>query len=217
MSISDAYTQGRLRTLEKLALSDEAVTASTAIISPLASGLTAKDGKGLQTSLAGMAGNLLGRKIFRGNNIGARALGSLGSVLGSKVGAGLVSPDPEEIADMQRRGEFSKWEFGTRGLRTAGTSALIGGALASGAGIPAAIASAGTGAARGLFSGFVVSPMIKNIMQSTMRKYKERKELREEGKRIQKLEPPFAESTFRTIEKNPYLNKSIDFIDKKVI
>lgn len=165
MNLSEVYELGVNLALEKVAVTDSAITAGTAFLSPLASGVTADEGKGLQTSLAGIAGNILGKKIFK-NDLAARLMGSGAATVGSKVGAGLVSPDPEVIKGMKERGEFSKWDYGTRGLKTMGTGALIGGGLASGAGIPAAMLGAGAGAGRGAFSGFIVSPMIRQIMQN---------------------------------------------------
>jgi hypothetical protein len=169
MKLMEAYSLGANLAFEKLAVTDTALTAATGFVSPLASGLTAEEGKGLQTSLSGIAGSLIGKKLLR-NDLAGRLLGSAGATLGSKVGAGLVSPDPEVIERMKRRGEFSKWDYLTRGLQTAKTGAKwgagLGAAFGSGGLVPAAALGAAAGAGRGAFSGFVISPMIRNIMQN---------------------------------------------------
>lgn len=165
MKLTDAYILGAKLAFSKLSVSDTAITAGTAFLSPTASGLTAEDGKGLQTSLAGIAGSLLGKKVFK-SDLAGRLLGSGAATAGSKVGAGLVSPDPVELQGMRDRGEFSAWDYGTRGLKTMGTSALIGGGLAAGGGIPAAAMGSLVAGGRGALSGFVVSPMVRGIMQN---------------------------------------------------
>ena len=168
---------------------DALITAGVGYLSPTLSGLTAESGKGLQTSAAGLGANLLTKAIFK-NPFLARAAGAIGSTLGSKVGAGLVSPDPQVLQGMRDRGEFSKWDWGTRALRSAGMGAGIGaafGTLGAG-GVPALMASgwgavpsmtlaAGKGAAlgsgRGLFSGAVVSPSIGAITKEIAKKKRE--------------------------------------------
>lgn len=118
----------------KLFDKDNLITAATAYVSPTLSGLTAESGKGLQTSAAGLGANFLTKLIFKNPHL-ARAAGALGATVGSKLGTGLVSPDPKVIEGMRRRGEFSKWNF----LRNAGRGAVygagIGGTLALGGGL----------------------------------------------------------------------------------
>ena len=164
MSLSLPYSLGVQAGLEKLGVSDTAITAGTAFLSPTLSGLTAEDGRGLQTSLSGLAGSLIGKKLLK-SDIAGRLLGSVGATAASKAGGGLVSPDPEEIRQMKRRGDFSWWDYGTRGLRTMGMGAGLGGLFALGGGIPAAAMAAAGGAGRGAFSGFVISPMMREAIR----------------------------------------------------
>jgi len=219
MSVEVAYTLGKQDALEKLGSSfdpsDEAVTAATALVSPTLSGLTAEDGKGLQTSLAGIAGSLLGKKLLHSNMAG-RLLGAGAATAASKVGAGLVSPDPKVIKAMRDRGEFSKWEYLTRGLRTMGTSAAIGGLIGSGAGIPAALAGMGVGATRGAFAGYVTSPMVKKIIHDSMETYRNRQAQRDAGEKVPKIKPPIAEKAMQLAEK-PVPRKSLDYIQERII
>ena len=217
MSLDIAYNLGREDALEKVGSgpSDPIHTAAAAFVSPTLSGLTADDGKGLQTSLAGMAGSLLGKKLLRSNMAG-RFLGAGAATGASKVGAGLVSPDPEVIKQMRDRGEFSRWEYATRGLRTMGTSAAIGGLLASGAGAPAALAGMGVGAGRGAFAGYVTSPMVKKLIHEGMSTYRERQEMRDAGQAVSSIKPPVAEKAMQLAEK-PVPRKALDFVHEKVI
>ena len=158
---------------------DDLITAGTAYLSPTLSGLTAESGKGLQTSAAGLGANLLTKALFK-NPYLARAAGAVGATLGSKAGHGLVSPDPEVIQGMRQRGEFSKWDYATRALRSAGMGAGIGASIATMGGVPALVAGgwgavpgvagaaatgAATGLGRGAFSGAVVSPAVGSIVK----------------------------------------------------
>jgi hypothetical protein len=211
--MQDLYNLGAQAGLEKIGVSDAAVTAATGFLSPTLSGLTAEEGKGLQTSLAGIAGNLIGKKLLR-SDLAGRLLGSGAATAASKVGAGLVSPDPEEIRQMKRRGEFSWWDYGTRAANIAGRSAAIGAGipLVLGAGVPAAALGAASGLGRGAFGGLVISPMIGQTIKGVqaMRKgdeaYKD-KSSKQEYYNFRKREPYY--QIAGATAANPQVQKAI--------
>ena len=190
MNITEAYNRGVQAAWEKIAFNGDVGSAALGFVSPTLSGLAADDGKGLQTSAAALAGNILGKKLFKSNGLG-RLMGAGGAYLGSNVGAGLVSPDPQVIEEMKRRGEFSKWDAVRKGARGAAFGAGIG---ATFAGVPAAYGAlfpaAGSGAAAasipaaalagakaaipaglgnipaGTFRGAVTGPMVNETMKT---------------------------------------------------
>ncbi len=138
--------------IEKTAFSDEGKVMATGLLSPVASGLAAEEGKGLQTSAAGLAGSLLGKKIFKSNAL-ARLLGAGSATAATSVGDGLVAPSEEVLEDMRRRGEFSKWDYAKGALRGTAMGAGFGLAGASGIGFLPALALPMAGSMVGTAAG----------------------------------------------------------------